>query len=581
MKNAVLPVLLATAMAAGCRSSHSMANGTGGVPGSGGAIITTAPIPGTGGLGGSGGVLGTGGLPSTGGLVGTGGVLGSGGLPSTGGLVGSGGVPGTGGTIITTIPILGTGGVPSTGGVPGTVGTIITTVPIPGTGGVPGSGGTGGRVGSGGTVACVGDTSVVGSLGLQATPAVIAPGQSSTLTWYAHSATTLTIDQGIGSVLGKTSQAVTPAQTTTYTLTLTGAATIQDKVTVIVTEKAFRRTGSLSSPRSSHTATLLPNGKVLIVGGSSNGQALASAELYDPTTGSFSSAGAMTAARSNLTASLLVSGKVLIVGGSSGTGAASAELYDPASNTFVATGNPAVGRESHTATSLASGKVLIAGGLSGQNGLTSAELYDPTAGSFSMTGNLTAARYQHSATLLADGRVLLVGGNVKSTDTGNHDGLDSAELYDPTTGTFAATGSCGQRVAPEAALLSEGTVLVGGGWHGFEGYFNSSSLDLYDPASGQSSRTGPLAVSRALFSMTLLADGSVLMTGGLQHNGGSEDGYLVNAEIYGPTARTSTLTACMTEARYSHTATLLSDGRVLITGGRRSGADLAGAELYQ
>ena len=451
--------------------------------------------------------------------------------------------------------------------------------------GAPSSGGSTGSsssgwVGSGGTVACVGDTSAVGSLGLHATPAVIAPGQSTTLKWNSDPDTTgmaLTMDHGIGSVLGRTSQVVTPAQTTTYTLTWTltdtlgEVWTLQDKVTVVVTEKAFVRTGSMAKPRSGHTATLLPDGKVLIAGGSDGGNT-PSAELYNPATGTFAPAGTMTAARSGHTATLLTNGKVLIVGGNSW--AASAELYDPPTQTFSATGSPGVARESHTATLLASGKVLIAGG-------TTAEIYDPASGEFSATGNLTVARSQHVATWIPNGKVLLVGGYVPATDTGNDDGLDSAELYDPTTGTFAPTGGCGQRVAPVAVLLADGTVLVGGGWSGFEGYFDSRSLDVYDPATGRSTETGGMVVSRALFSMTLLADGSVLMAGGLQHVGGSEDTYLANAEIYDPSGRSSTLTACMNAARYAHTATLLADGRVLIAGGIRSGTSLASAELYQ
>jgi len=446
---------------------------------------------------------------------------------------------------------------------------------VPSSGGATGSSSSG-WVGSGGTVACVGDPSALGSLGLHATPAVIAPGQSTTLTWNSHpdpTGMTLTMDHDIGSVLGRTSQVVTPAQTTTYTLTytLTSVGTLEDKVTVVVTTKAFVRTGSMAEPRSRHTATLLPGGKVLITGGWDGGN-LPSAELYNPATGAFASAGTMTAARSDHAATLLTNGKVLIVGGNGG--AASAELYDPLAQTFSATGSPGVARESQTATLLTNGKVLIAGG-------TTAEIYDPASGSFSATGNLTVARSQHVATLLPDGKVLLAGGYVPPTDTGNHDGLESAELYDPTTGTFAVTGSCGKRVAPVAALLADGTVIVGGGWHGFEGYFNSNSLTIYDPATGQSADAATMAVSRALFSMTLLADGSVLMAGGLQHHGGSEDGYLANAEIYDPSGRSSTLTACMTAARYAHTATLLADGRVLVDGGTKSGTSLASAELYQ
>jgi hypothetical protein len=442
----------------------------------------------------------------------------------------------------------------------------------PGAGGIPGSGGTSGWVGSGGVAACVGDTSALGSLRLQATPAVIAPGQSTTLSWYDYPNTTgvtLTMDRGIGSVRGKTSQTVSPAKTTTYTLTqsLTDVFTVEDKVTVVVTEKAFVPTGSMSEARSGHTATLLPSGKVLIVGGSDR------AELYDPGTGTFSTIGAaLTSARPINTATLLANGKVLIVHG--GMDFSSAELYDSTTNTFVATGSPGIARESCTATLLANGKVLVAGG-------TTAEVYDPATGEFSATGNLTVERSKHVATLLPDGRVLFAGGYVPPTSTGNNDGLDSAELYDPTAGSFAATGSCGRRVAPVANVLADGTVLVGGGWSGFEGYFNSNSLAIYDPTVGRATGAATMVVSRALFSMTSLADGTVLMVGGLQHVNGSEETYLSNAEIYDPNGRSSTLTACMREARCAHTSTLLADGRVLIAGGMRAGRALASAEVYQ
>jgi hypothetical protein len=555
--------------------------GSGGGVGSGGRTASTATLPGTG------GVVGTGGTTtSTATLPGTGGVVGKGGMTaSTATSPGTGGVVGLGGTTTSTLTVPGSGGLRGSGGLTG-------SWPIPGTGAVPGAGGSTGaggatgsggatNPGSGGAAVCMGDTSSLGSLGLQAKPAVIAPGQSSTLTWYDSNATDLTIDQGIGSVAGKTSQVVAPAQTTTYTLSrpVGSAGVLQDKVTVVVTEKAFVRTGSLTTARSKHTATLLADGKVLVAGGTSAGQ---SAEMYDPATGSFSSAGDLVRRRTGHTATLLGNGTVLLVGGRGEGGVqASAEVYDPVAKGFALTGNPSVARESHTATLLADGKVLITGGTSGSGGLLTAELYDPATGIFSAVGSMSAARYEHAAIALASGQVLVLGGYLAPNGVSSSDGLSSAELYDPATATFTAVADMkAKRVAPVATLLPDGTALIGGGTHGFEGYIDSSSLELYDPATRTFATAGNMVVKRALFSMTLLSDGTVLIAGGLQHHTGAADGYLSNAEIYSPSTRTSVLTACMGVERASHSATLLSDGRVLVAGGRRASMDLADAQLY-
>ena len=163
-----------------------------------------------------------------------------------------------------------------------------------------------------------------------------------------------------------------------------------------------------------HSATLLPNGKVLIAGGY-NGNYLASAELYDPVTRTFSPTKAMQTARSGHVAVRLPSGKVLLAGGV-GVGwtfLRNAEVYDPATNTFTATGDMAAARESHTATLLENGKVLIAGGHKGRRAemtiYSSAEIYDPATGRFNATGEMTRVRHKHGAVLLADGRVLIVG----------------------------------------------------------------------------------------------------------------------------------------------------------------------------
>jgi uncharacterized protein (DUF2147 family) len=498
--------------------------------------------------------------------VGVGGWVGN---PDMGSNSGTGGA-GLGGSMGKDAPVA-SGGISGTDGPIATGGIAVPDAPVA-TGGF-GLGGTPIIKGTGGTIGVDAGTTVSpGSLSFSATPAVIAPGQSSTLSWAEHKATSLSIDQGIGSVLGKTSVVVTPNQTTNYILTLNDI--LRDQVTVTVTNTTSSPKGSLITARTKHTATLLADGKVLITGGTGNGNALASAELYDPDTGTFTATGNMTLARSGHTATLMASGKVLIVSSTS------AELYDPTSGAFTATGNPTVSRNEHTATSLQNGKVLIAGGRSSSDGLTSSELYDPATGNFTASGNLTVARYHHSATLLKSGMVLVVGGDASPTGIGSDVGLDSAELYDPSTAIFAATGSMRNRRAFSAAtLLSDGTVLVAGGPRGMGGYTLSTGLEIYDAATGQFSSTGNLLTARVSFSMTLLPSGQVLIAGG--SGGGDAYGkYFASTELYDPAARTCTASANMTAEREFHSATALPDGTVLIAGGDR-GSPLASAELYR
>jgi hypothetical protein len=195
----------------------------------------------------------------------------------------------------------------------------------------------------------------------------------------------------------------------------------------------------MTSPRYTHTATLLANGKVLIASGSdgSSGLSNSSAELYDPSSGVFSATGMMGVTRYSPTATLLSNGKVLLSGGDSDP-VTTAELYDPASGTFTATGSMTSGRASYSATLLLDGRVLIAGGIKAfsnpQYSLSNAEVYNPSGGTFVPAGNLSAARYYHTATLLQDGTVLLTGGE---SDSGE---LASADLYDPATRASTATG---------------------------------------------------------------------------------------------------------------------------------------------
>jgi hypothetical protein len=178
--------------------------------------------------------------------------------------------------------------------------------------------------------------------------------------------------------------------------------------------------------------------------------------MFTPTTGK------MLTARSEDTATLLTNGKVLITGGLGGVALATAELYDPTTQTFSATGSMATARNYHTATLLTTepntGNVLVAGGNS-KNAV--AELYDPVMGGFSTTSAMTSTRQRHTATLLSDGTVLMAGG---SEFDSNVDILGAAELFDPNSGTFTGTGGMlTPRIVHTATLLKDGTVLVTGG----------------------------------------------------------------------------------------------------------------------
>jgi hypothetical protein len=229
-----------------------------------------------------------------------------------------------------------------------------------------------------------------------------------------------------------------------------------------------------------HTATLLGDGQVLLAGGDSGH---ASAELYDPATGTFTSVGPMTESRSGHTASLLADGRVLVAGGSGRPESASSEVYDPGTRAFRAGGSMAAGRVNHTATTLGDGRVLLCGGRDTTTmsyaAIRSCELNDPATETFTGAGEMAVPRVWHTATLLLDGRVLLAGGS------GSDGSLGSAELYDPQSGRFSSAGSMvDRRDMFTAALLQDGRVLVAGGHvsgGGDLGYSEIDKAELYRP----------------------------------------------------------------------------------------------------
>jgi hypothetical protein len=333
--------------------------------------------------------------------------------------------------------------------------------------------------------------------------------------------------------------------------------------------------GHLVTAREDHIAVLLNDGRVLIAGGRSGyGQpSLASAELYDPKTGVFSATGSMGVARDAPAATRLTDGRVLVAGGSAGSqdlqGQASAEVYDPRTGTFSPTGSmtkPMGG----SATLLESGRVLILA-----EGGSAAELYDPATGKFTAAGAMSTERSFYSATLLLDGRVLVSGGIFEMTAT-----LDVSEVFDPSTGEFSKTGSLSvPRDGYSASRLPDGHVLIAGGEE--DSRTTLSTAEIFDPISGTFSPVSPMVEARVGGTATVLSDGRVLIAGGSgQRSGkvGSQRLELASAEVFEPKTATFAATGSMTTVRWSNTATALADGRVLFVGGSNDAGTLAPAE---
>ena len=312
---------------------------------------------------------------------------------------------------------------------------------------------------------------------------------------------------------------------------------------------------SMSTTRSMHTATRLPNGKVLVAGGQAGG----TCEVYDPATKTWATTGAMSTPRYAHTATLLPTGKVLAVGGyNSTTYYASAEVYDPATGNWSVTGAMPTAHSIHTATLLPSGKVLVVGGKNGSKAVSDAQVYDPATGLWTATGSLLTARTGHTASLLPTGDILVAGGS----------SLATAELYNTMTGKWTATGSMpSARQSHSAVVLFNGNVLVAGNASA------TTSAAIYNTTTKTWSAAPALTIARGLTTATILPNGKVLVA-----NGNASG---ATAEIFDPFTSTWSSSAYAAASRLNNTATLLPNGLVLFAGGTNASYTLlSSAELY-
>ncbi len=326
--------------------------------------------------------------------------------------------------------------------------------------------------------------------------------------------------------------------------------------------------GPLSTRRFGMTLTKLQDGRVLAAGGHDGTAALASCEVFDPSTATWSATGALNVARAEQAAALLPDGRVLAAGGFqlNGTLLASSEIYDPATGQWTPTGDLPAARRRPLSSPLPGGNFLVAFGTVGDsaNQWTGA-IYDPSAGTWAATAS--AAWTNVTGQLLGNGLVLGIGSI-------------QAQLFDPSTGRWRNTGAMGTTIGSERGtgfsvnLLGDGRVLVAGG----SSSAALGSAEIYDPTTQSWSATARLGTGRYNHQAVSLADGTVLVLGGFNN------AFFDSVEQYDPATGSFAQRSPLLEPRSDHRAVLLDDGRVLVAGGQKGSngytIPLTSTELY-
>ena len=365
----------------------------------------------------------------------------------------------------------------------------------------------------------------------------------------------------------------------TYTITITNSsASANSTLTLSVsqTKDTWYRSSPFAEERKNHTATLLDDGKVLMVGGlGPSGELRDNAEIYDPSLDQWTLVSPpMIDPRVYHTATKLNDGTVLVAGGeNNGNYFDSVLIYDPNLDQKWILGTHMIQKRSKfTATKLSNGKVLVVGGFSSGAAIDKAEIYDPVAKTWtSTTGRLNSSRHSHQAIKLSNGNVLILGGNDGSRQ------ILSAEIYDVTSGTFIPTrsylgGSTNHTVTLDP---SSGRVIVAGGLAGIP----VDTIAIFDDLGVFTFTTFHLPTTRSGHTASLLSNGNILFTGGMRSLNPGD--ILMDAELYSLGSGILPTPAPMNEPRVWHTATVLKDGRVMVIGGETINPVSNTCEIYQ
>ena len=352
--------------------------------------------------------------------------------------------------------------------------------------------------------------------------------------------------------------------------------------------------GAMQQARKFHTAELLQDGRVLVVGGQDRKlMPLASAELYDPETARWSLTGSMSVPRREHNTVLLPDGRVLAMGGldENHKVQSSAEVYDPQTGEWSPVSDMAVARRGHRSLLLEDGRVLVFGGrqiaarLFESDSLQMVETFDPVSGEWSNAADMTVGHIGLEAVVLRDGRVLVTGGmttagaetaSAAQSDasgedagtTGRSPRTSGPEIYYPSAGEWRQSGFARATMSHTLTVLEDGFVVQLGGFGGVAAA-GLPGMEIFDPTS-DSWETGPkMAAGRMFHTATLLEDGKLLVVGGT-----GAEGNLRSAEVFDPAASTWSPAGRTSVARAGHTATLLRDGTVLIAGGGSAQAEM-------